>query len=505
MLATFRTILRSSSSRSAERAGEDGFLLIEVVISALLVALIVIATLTGFDVVNRATAEQRRHADAALLAGASQEQLRSDPASTLDQLLGATALENAHVYTQTVGGTTFTITQEVESKTGTNETAGCTTGTTKASAGVYLQVASYVTWPLLKANKKRPEVSQSSIITPPDGSGLEVDVTNGAKPESPVSGVTAVATYEGEKTEQLTTIEGTTGSAGCVLFAGIPSTAATVEAYRTNYVTPSGAYIFGPKETSITPNLTTHEPVELAEGGAIEAEFQYNKVGVPSGDTFVVENHSIAVAPEFEVGSPEVAIESNGTYNPLLKEKYAETATTAISSAHYAKGDLFPFPTSWSVYAGDCPANNVESVTGGTVKGGSIAVGAGVTSKVAVPMSKVKLLVYEGTKATPGSLANSLEVKITNLGCSKASTPNNASKAIYVHTQKTNSKGELEDPYQPFGTSFKLCVYGGASHKNSYTTEEYALTKETGFTAPTIYLGETTIPSITIVKSVSSC
>ena len=49
---------------------QEGFLLIEVIISTLLVALIVVATLTGFDVVNRVSADERMHNEAAALAAA---------------------------------------------------------------------------------------------------------------------------------------------------------------------------------------------------------------------------------------------------------------------------------------------------------------------------------------------------------------------------------------------------------------------------------------------------
>ena len=89
---------------------EAGFLLVEVIISALLVGLIVIATLTGFDVVNRASASQRQHDQAALLAaavpGAAAQRSRSHPADA--------PMASPHSYTQTVGGAVYTIKQSAE-------------------------------------------------------------------------------------------------------------------------------------------------------------------------------------------------------------------------------------------------------------------------------------------------------------------------------------------------------------------------------------------------------
>src|SRR5262249_40546031 len=66
-------------SRMPALADAQGALLVEVLMSAFLVALIVVSALTGFTAVNHATAEERRHNQAAQLASESQEQLRSDP------------------------------------------------------------------------------------------------------------------------------------------------------------------------------------------------------------------------------------------------------------------------------------------------------------------------------------------------------------------------------------------------------------------------------------------
>ena len=167
---------RASPCTPPERnpAAEGGFLLIEVIVSALLVALIVIATFTGFDVVNRTTADQRHHNQAAVLAAQSQEQLRTNPASTLDALE-----ESPHTYTETVGGTTYTITQSATLINGSTGPPAAPTKNTKRLRA-YIEITSSVTWPQLAASTgKRPVVTQSSIITPPDGSGLEVDVTTG--------------------------------------------------------------------------------------------------------------------------------------------------------------------------------------------------------------------------------------------------------------------------------------------------------------------------------------
>src|ERR1700734_4137504 len=67
---------RLLSTLAAESAAESGVTLIEVVISALLVAIIAIGTLAGFDSAGRATTDERQHNQATLLAEQDEELLR---------------------------------------------------------------------------------------------------------------------------------------------------------------------------------------------------------------------------------------------------------------------------------------------------------------------------------------------------------------------------------------------------------------------------------------------
>ncbi len=147
--------------RPPDPRSQDGFLLIEVIISAALVGLIVLATFSGFDVVNRLTAEQRRHDEAALLAAQSNELLRSDPSTTLDTLE-----TNPHKYTRTVGGTLFTVTQEAQPVNSSGNAVGCNANEATAKTGANIRISSTVKWATLEKTG-RPAVSQTSVITPP--------------------------------------------------------------------------------------------------------------------------------------------------------------------------------------------------------------------------------------------------------------------------------------------------------------------------------------------------
>jgi Tfp pilus assembly protein PilV len=453
---------------------ERGDTLIEIVVSALIVGLIVVGTFTGFSVINRASADQRHHSQAALLASQSQEQLRSDPASALDTLE-----TTPHTYTQTVEGTIYTIKQEAEPVGSSGTTSGCSVSNATAQTGAYIQIISSVSWPQLGTRKP---VKQATLITPPTGSDLEVDVENDAIPAGGVSEIRVTAKFTPEEATSSTTIEGTTGPAGCVVFTGIPATSALVTIVpKTGYVTPNGELKVAPKEVKIAPNITTHYPVTYNKAGKITAEYTYKSENPYKGetvrsDTFVAYNVKIPAEPKFEVGAP---LENNFEYKVSGEEEEYKALTNLVSAsastAHGAKfpeGNLFPFSEKWQVYAGDCPANSVATVTEKTEKisNPTVVVESGKTATIKVPMSYVTLNVMKGTAANPGtSETKTYEVKITDSACKSALAPNNAFAANLEHPQMSTTEGHLTYPFQPFG-KYELCLYNGGTVRRTYTT-----------------------------------
>jgi len=475
-------------TKSASDAGDT---LIEVIISALLTGLIVVAVFTGLNESNKVSQDERAHNQASVLAAQSQEQLRSDPASALETLAAS-----PHEYTQTVGGTAYKITQSAAFVNGTGGAGSCSGSGSETETSKNIEVTSSVNWHTLEA-VKRAAVTQSSVITPPDGSGLEVDVTNLGSPEEGVPGVSVLAGG----------VETTTGEKGCVIYTGIPATTVNVEASKPEYVMPSGARKYVAKEVSIAPNVITHTHVYLGQGGRITAEFKNGTTSV-EGDTFVAYNSKMGVTPEFEVGSVEYGtFNSEGKYETepgsvtgTTMKGYSPKATTAVSSSYYPSGDLFPFTSTWTVYAGDCTENN--PLKWGTVTPGSAIVHAGGEAKEGVPTSHVTLNLYKKLTTEPETTKQ--EVKITNLSCTKASpaqVADNAVKSHYEHYQTTSTTGNLEIPNQPFG-EFELCLaYNNGTTHSTYTTK-YTNTTAPGLTLESIFaLGST---SVNWVKTTSS-
>ncbi len=479
--------------RAPGARSEDGFLLIEVLISTLLVGLIVIATFNGFDAATRAAGDQRRHNEAALLAAQSQEQLRSDPATALD------ALESTpRSYTKEVQGTVYTITQEAKAVSASGSSVGCTATSKSSSNGANIQISSSVTWPAL-VTAKRPAVKQASVITPPVGSSLEVDVTNEAAPPEGQSGVTATAKFLPAGSATYTSAEGTTGTAGCVVLTGLATTMATVEiAEKLYFVTTSGKLKYPNKEVTIAPNVTTQYPVAYAMGGRITATFTYK--GEESwggqkvvGDTFVASNtHIPAGNVNYEVGSTAFgAYKGSEEQYKALTGAYSQKASTPAATK-YLHGDLFPFAAPWTLYAGDCPANDVGKEAESSEEA-VIEEGGTIVRKV--PMSYTKTTAWTGPDNKSPAIRGEAEkerlgpVKITNSECASSEMPDNSYEHFYTHEQtETLPEGRLENPFQPFG-AFSLCLVDKKTEK-TYTVS-YTNSKVEGST-PQIYLGQKT-------------
>ena len=458
--------------------------------------MIVVGTFTGFEDVTDSSGNSRMHNEAAVLAAQSQDEMRSLPATAL-----ALMASNPHSYEQTVSGTKFLIKQQAQFTGGAEGTSGCSVTEQKSQVSNAIRITSTVTWTELGHVK---ELSDSSIITPPTGSALEVDVGNAPAPTEGVSGVSVIVKYTPVGTTTPATLEATTGTAGCVVFGGLPTDSATVEIpEKVGYVTPSGALAPKSKELTLAPNTTTHDPVTFNRGGSITAAFTYegnehyshfNNAGTESeseaitGDTFVVTNSHMEFSKDYEVGSTAGAYLGNNVFEaqPASKSEAFKAAVTSPISTAYPAGDLFPFLESqagnWKVYAGDCPANDPEKLTESlSIKlkdATGLSIAGGPTTEVKVPVSHTTLNVYKGTEkeATAKGYANletskSLPVAITNTSCTSYSSPNNETALNLKHVQSTTEGsgfgGHLHAPFQPFG-AYQLCVFDEGKNRDTY-------------------------------------
>jgi Tfp pilus assembly protein PilV len=485
--------------------GEGGFALIEVITSALLVGLIVMGTLSGFEAADSSSTNDKLQNEAAVLAAQSQDQLRSAPASALEILA-----TSPHTYTQVADGVTFTIKQEARFVGGPEGSSGCSVTEHKSQITNALRITSTVSWE--RTIGKAAPVVESSVVTPPTGSALQVDVGNAPAATAGVSGVLVVVKYTAAGSSTVSTLEATTPNAGCVVFGAIPATAATVEIpEQANYVRPNGTQYIAPEEVTLAPNTTTYHEVTYQRGSAITAEFTYkeatkythaNNKGESESeevlsDTFVVTNSDMKTPPDYEVGSTHGELMASNLYQPIpgsptSQEPYwYQRTSTSPETTKYTDGNLFPFPESegegqWTAFAGDCLANDPKTlgIAEAPLEQHWIAPATPKTFKV--PVSRLSLNVYKGTEGEVNALgsqaAKDLEtshahlVTIIDKSCAGVTQePNNETGVSFAHTQDTTTGeakgGHLEFPFQPFG-AYELCVYEETSRKTYTVTGE---------------------------------
>jgi Tfp pilus assembly protein PilV len=515
---------------------EDGLLLMEVLISALIVGLIVVGTFTGIDVAQSTSISERDHNEAILLSSESQESLRSAPASTFDSSTGVWE----HTYSKSINNETYKVTQKASFLNSGGEASACSATNTTRQETNSLRLTSVVAWPQQEAQEQKhgtdPPVTVSSLTTPPAASALEVDVGNYPTPTAGVAGVPVTITYtsNGSSTEE--SLSGTTASPGCVVFSAVPATSAKVEiGEKAGYVDPAGSSKWPTKEATIAPNHTTHYPVTLNEGGAITAELLYKNettwkhprngsgAEIPepvTGDTIVARNQLMESSPSFELGSAKAGTWSSGIYTPVFgttttassttaNPTWAESITTPMETggSKYPNGNLFPFPApgAWGVYAGACTENDPHTLNAAITEP-TVDVTPATTHAVKVPVALMELNVYTGTKTTPGGFeeATAYPITITNTACGNL-TPDNETaidepKETEYNTvsNSTNSTtwpdygGHLEHPFLPFGKGRLCLAYNTSSPtKHETFTTNYDLTAE-GKYIRNIYLGSAT-------------
>jgi Tfp pilus assembly protein PilX len=408
----------STSRRRLALADERGDTLIEVLISAVLLVLVVVATFNGLDGANRATALDRAHSQADALAQEDEDQLRSEPVTKLSEL--------SRKRTVTENGTTFTIVSTSQYKSDATATASCSSTSPEAS---YLQTVSTVTWPSMGAAKP---VVETSIISPPPDSALIVQVTESgtALPGAKVSATGPTPT----------TLE--TSADGCAILAVLPG-AYELNVSKSGYVDQNG-YLNSDEDLSSTHSVylpaetTAKEGYDFGLAGKLNVSFT-TASKASEGDTFVAYNTGMTTYRPFG---------TLGTYSKIV-----ESPTT-----------IFPFPASspYTVYAGTCEADlPPSSVIEKKEVNSSVIVPPGGIGSIEVTEPPINIEVMSGkSKASPGKPVENAIVTLTDTGCSTK------------HEMKTNAKGALPRPWAPFG-KYSLCVTGGSSGlaaNRKYTT-----------------------------------
>lgn len=421
---------------------EDGFILIEVLVSALVLAIASVGVMALLQATTHSAAAERHHSEAYALAQEDQARLRSMRLSALNRL------EQTHEVS--LDGTQFTVQSSgVFVNNTTSQPSSCTAGTTSAD---YVRITSTVSW----YDSHSPVVVQS-IVSPSNGSldpnhGTLVITTKNAAGE-PLAGVGLSGSGAGS-------FAGTTDSTGCANFTDLPAG---------NYeVIPTTAAGFVGHDDKPPHAETT----SVIAGGTNTLALQYD-----AGATLPVEF-------DYRVGSGSelkpAQVDSVYVFNSLGAAAYGTPGGAREVKLTPPPSPIFPFSSPVSVWAGSCESNNPGAGAGQ----GSVKLEPG---KVA-PTMKLQVPAYELTVKNGSSVVQGAAIKVTDESC--RNSKGNKVVREYVSEknghQSNSSTGSTEYGV-PYGT-YEVCAAATISGSTRHETKSVTIHSLTSATTQTIDL-----------------
>jgi type II secretory pathway pseudopilin PulG len=439
---------------------EGGFILIEVLVSALILAIVAGAVLTLITATTRSAASERSHATAYGLAQEDQARLRTLRISSLNRL--------SQTRTETVAGTTFTIESKgvfVNHKSGT---PSCTESNDSAD---YVEISSIVSsGALLHPVFLQSVVSPSSGSLDPSHGTLSIQATNAAG--EPLSGVSITGT--GSKG-----FSGSTESSGCANFADLPAGNYQVTTSANGLINPEG-------KTSAT------KEIGVPASGTQQIVVHYDRAAIVKPNFVNVEpgTGALVAAP---IDSMELFDAESGT-------TAATWGTPGGSRASILEDpSVYPFKTKYTVYAGSCETNNPDPKAEPTNLAGIAIVevkpGSSSTPQIQVPTLNL-------TVTYNGGLVSGAKVVVTDTQCKSGGTNVKRTFTTNAAGHPAASTGGTTEAGLPFGT-YNVCASAFLSGK--YRRVESTGVKLESVTTPTtLALSLSTEPPATSSNSESN-
>lgn len=410
---------------------ENGWLIVEVMISAVVLVLAGLAIYSGLDGASSASGRNRNRTMAATLAQQDQERMRSMDASAL----------NAYIktpYTQsiTVGGLTYSVTSSAAYAADNTSSTSCTSASTLAS---YLKISSTVTDP---TNKNKPVTIDSLLSPRADLSGAAVQIVDRTGTTG-VPGIPVALDEDSSKND-------TTDSNGCAQFGFLKGSSYHVTFSKTGYVDVDGN------------NAQTSLPITVVQGRSTLTQFQYDNAGAIKA-SFKDQSGGTAVGRG-------MTIFNTGLSGSQERSFFTGTGLTDSASAVASGGTmttpvtLFPFTSAYSVWAGSCDAAKPPTAN---QRSATVTPGATITLSASTAyLMQPKLTVTVKRQTTSGGSVSNLQnadVRVTDV-CG----------ALYPQMTLTNSSGVTSSGY-PFGT-LTVCAddNAGTPHKATGTVANTA-------------------------------
>jgi hypothetical protein len=419
---------------------EDGFALMEVIVSAAVLVIVVLGVLAATDAVTKTAGSNKARTVAATLAELDLERLRSLPTSELDKL------DELEPLTREVKVDKVDYTIKSEAKWVTDSTGDEISCAVAPNEGSYMRITSTVTSPI--TGKQVKPVVISSIVAPRPGKGtLTGMVKNAAGQPEPGVAVQAIGPSPATKV---------TNSAGCAIFDESEAGSYKVKLNTTGWVDPDG-------------NTAPEKGATVSAGNLTTVEFVYDRKS-----SFTV---AVKTKRPGQAEGPDVSTGVTAAHTGLTtKAKLLSVAAPGASS--FLFDPMFPFPTPYQVYSGTCVGNDPSKYIPNFFAGRPSSVvqltpgGPAVSADVFEPALDVtmKYTRSSGTVdwpgATTGTIYGTVYAYPKTTGC--------ATGRITLGSTTSNGTGKIPQPGLPFGI-YDLCVNlvrNGTTYRTSWSALE---------------------------------
>jgi type II secretory pathway pseudopilin PulG len=373
-------------SRARQTQAEDGFILIEVLVSALILAIVAGAVLTLITATTHSAASQRAHAVAYGLAQEFQAKLRTK------QIAALISLDEEK--TENVGGTNYTVISQSVFVSNTSQKVSCSD---KNDTPDYVRLTTTVSSSALVN-----PVTIRSVVSPTNGSletgigSLQFQTQNAAG--KPVSGV------QFELKGPHHSFRGTSESTGCASFGNIPAELYEVTSSAPGLVNKEG-------KSSATQKL------EVPAVDVVRAQIFYDRPGSLQPEFVFLNSTSGALEP--------ATVDSMEVFNsaaPISTPKLVGTPGGARLPTLKAES-LYPFSKSkYTVYAGGCEQDNPDPTGTKTANDkamgfAEVPPGGEPTTPLRIQLPALNLTVKYGTAEVSGAM-----VAVTDTKCNTKRT-----------------------------------------------------------------------------------
>jgi Tfp pilus assembly protein PilV len=404
----------SHSPEHPRASSEDGFILIELIIAAFLLALISTSVYFGIGAASRGSGNDRNRSIAVNLAQQDQDRMKAMKATDVAGYSNSSPT--------TLAGVQYTVASRGVWISDSSGTITCTSGSATAN---YIKTTSTVTWTNMGALKP---VVLSSIIAPSTGATtssqgvLAIQLQD--QGANAVSGIPVTLGSPANMSD-------TTDSQGCVVFTGVAAGSYTASWSSSGYVDTSGATSVQ-KTVNVVAGATTTNTFNFAAAGSIAVTFN-TKVGAAA--------QQAAQANVLTVSHPNLPAPGTLEWDPTGGLQTTINAT-----------NLFPFTSAYGVYAGDCTSNDPTTYTSNyyTSNPGAVTVAPGNSYAVNVRVPAINLAI---TRSGSAYTTAHVVVKTTDSGCT----------GTYTQSGGLTSSGGvavLPNPGFPFG-HYSACADDG--------------------------------------------